>query len=167
MCSLASASFWIACTCSSWERPHRSRTSMARSNSQVSGVRERRMFRMESGCSLGLKIFSVFADEEISAMRRELDKYGIQMPAFSKIGGILANEVSGQFVFITYENTVHEVLIESWLEKKAASKHPQSCTLIILFVFRADACRWSRMYVGVLFSNLDMDLTCTARFACW
>ena len=26
-------------------------------------------------------------------MRRELEKYGIQMPAFSKIGGILANEV--------------------------------------------------------------------------
>ena len=32
-------------------------------------------------------------DEEISAMRKELDKYGIQMPTFSKIGGILANEV--------------------------------------------------------------------------
>jgi len=29
-------------------------------------------------------------------MRRELDKYGIQMPAFSKIGGMLANEVSSQ-----------------------------------------------------------------------
>lgn len=27
-------------------------------------------------------------------MRSELDKYGIQMPAFSKIGGILANELS-------------------------------------------------------------------------
>ena len=26
-------------------------------------------------------------------MRKELDKYGIQMPTFSKIGGILANEV--------------------------------------------------------------------------
>ncbi|CAH1797463.1 unnamed protein product [Owenia fusiformis] len=34
-----------------------------------------------------------FSDEEISAMRKELDKYGIQMPAFSKIGGILANEM--------------------------------------------------------------------------
>ena len=33
------------------------------------------------------------SDEEISAMRKELDKYGIQMPTFSKIGGILANEV--------------------------------------------------------------------------
>jgi len=32
-------------------------------------------------------------DEEINAMRLELEKYGIQMPAFSKIGGILANEV--------------------------------------------------------------------------
>ncbi|XP_076443787.1 ras GTPase-activating-like protein IQGAP1 isoform X2 [Babylonia areolata] len=35
-----------------------------------------------------------FTEEEISAMRSELDKYGIQMPAFSKIGGILANEMS-------------------------------------------------------------------------
>nr|KAG5685671.1 hypothetical protein BaRGS_014478 [Batillaria attramentaria] len=33
-----------------------------------------------------------FTEEEISAMRKELEKYGIQMPAFSKIGGILANE---------------------------------------------------------------------------
>ncbi|XP_052795267.1 ras GTPase-activating-like protein IQGAP1 [Mya arenaria] len=35
-----------------------------------------------------------FTEEEISAMRHELDKYGIQMPTFSKIGGILANELS-------------------------------------------------------------------------
>lgn len=35
-----------------------------------------------------------FTEEEISAMRQELEKYGIQMPAFSKIGGILANELS-------------------------------------------------------------------------
>uniref|UniRef100_A0A8C5I569 IQ motif containing GTPase activating protein 2 n=1 Tax=Gouania willdenowi TaxID=441366 RepID=A0A8C5I569_GOUWI len=35
-----------------------------------------------------------FTEEEISNMRSELDKYGIQMPAFSKIGGILANELS-------------------------------------------------------------------------
>ncbi|XP_058231429.1 ras GTPase-activating-like protein IQGAP2 isoform X1 [Hemibagrus wyckioides] len=35
-----------------------------------------------------------FTDEEISNMRKELEKYGIQMPAFSKIGGILANELS-------------------------------------------------------------------------
>ena len=33
------------------------------------------------------------SEEEISAMKQELEKYGIQMPAFSKIGGILANEV--------------------------------------------------------------------------
>uniref|UniRef100_A0A3P8XZY6 IQ motif containing GTPase activating protein 2 n=1 Tax=Esox lucius TaxID=8010 RepID=A0A3P8XZY6_ESOLU len=35
-----------------------------------------------------------FTEEEISNMRRELEKYGIQMPTFSKIGGILANELS-------------------------------------------------------------------------
>ncbi|XP_075773076.1 ras GTPase-activating-like protein IQGAP1 isoform X1 [Pelodiscus sinensis] len=35
-----------------------------------------------------------FTEEEINNMRSELEKYGIQMPAFSKIGGILANELS-------------------------------------------------------------------------
>lgn len=39
-------------------------------------------------------IFICFSEEEISNMRSELEKYGIQMPAFSKIGGILANELS-------------------------------------------------------------------------
>lgn len=34
------------------------------------------------------------AEEEINNMKIELEKYGIQMPAFSKIGGILANELS-------------------------------------------------------------------------
>lgn len=27
-------------------------------------------------------------------MKQELEKYGLQLPAFSKIGGILANELS-------------------------------------------------------------------------
>uniref|UniRef100_A0A452SD67 Ras GTPase-activating-like protein IQGAP1 n=1 Tax=Ursus americanus TaxID=9643 RepID=A0A452SD67_URSAM len=35
-----------------------------------------------------------FTEEEINNMKIELEKYGIQMPAFSKIGGILANELS-------------------------------------------------------------------------
>lgn len=35
-----------------------------------------------------------FTEEEINNMKLELDKYGIQMPAFSKIGGILAGELS-------------------------------------------------------------------------
>ncbi|XP_078100595.1 ras GTPase-activating-like protein IQGAP3 isoform X2 [Sander vitreus] len=35
-----------------------------------------------------------FTEEEINNMKSELDKYGIQMPAFNKIGGILANELS-------------------------------------------------------------------------
>jgi hypothetical protein len=37
---------------------------------------------------------SFSAEEEINNMKIELEKYGIQMPAFSKIGGILANELS-------------------------------------------------------------------------
>lgn len=39
-------------------------------------------------------ILMYVSEEEISNMRLELEKYGIQMPAFSKIGGILANELS-------------------------------------------------------------------------
>ncbi|XP_072004464.1 ras GTPase-activating-like protein IQGAP1 [Engystomops pustulosus] len=35
-----------------------------------------------------------FTAEEIDIMKSELEKYGIQMPAFSKIGGILASELS-------------------------------------------------------------------------
>uniref|UniRef100_A0AAR2LEJ1 IQ motif containing GTPase activating protein 1 n=1 Tax=Pygocentrus nattereri TaxID=42514 RepID=A0AAR2LEJ1_PYGNA len=35
-----------------------------------------------------------FTEEEINNMKSELEKYNIQMPAFSKIGGILANELS-------------------------------------------------------------------------
>lgn len=34
------------------------------------------------------------AAEELSNMASELAKYGLQLPAFSKIGGILANELS-------------------------------------------------------------------------
>jgi hypothetical protein len=35
----------------------------------------------------------MFLEEEITTMARELHKYGLQLPAFSKIGGILANEM--------------------------------------------------------------------------
>ncbi|KAG8449946.1 hypothetical protein GDO86_016578 [Hymenochirus boettgeri] len=35
-----------------------------------------------------------FTEEEINNMKCELDKYGLQIPTFSKIGGILANELS-------------------------------------------------------------------------
>uniref|UniRef100_UPI00398E9324 ras GTPase-activating-like protein IQGAP3 n=1 Tax=Pristiophorus japonicus TaxID=55135 RepID=UPI00398E9324 len=35
-----------------------------------------------------------FTEEEINNMKTELEKYGIQMPSFSKIGGILANQLS-------------------------------------------------------------------------
>ncbi|KAM6039288.1 ras GTPase-activating-like protein IQGAP3 [Chlamydotis macqueenii] len=36
-----------------------------------------------------------FTEEEIDNVKRELEKYGLQLPAFSKIGGILAKELSG------------------------------------------------------------------------
>ena len=38
---------------------------------------------------------SLIPEEEISTMKLALEKYGINMPSFGKIGGILANEVGG------------------------------------------------------------------------
>ena len=35
----------------------------------------------------------VCLEEEISEMAKALEKYGIQMPSFGKIGGILASEI--------------------------------------------------------------------------
>ncbi|XP_066194109.1 ras GTPase-activating-like protein IQGAP3 [Sylvia atricapilla] len=35
-----------------------------------------------------------FTEEEINNMKQELEKYGLQLPVFSKIGGILASELS-------------------------------------------------------------------------
>ncbi|KAG8236341.1 hypothetical protein J437_LFUL010475 [Ladona fulva] len=36
-----------------------------------------------------------FTDDEINAVCKELEKYGIQMPPFQKIGGILTNDLDG------------------------------------------------------------------------
>uniref|UniRef100_A0AAQ6IVM3 IQ motif containing GTPase activating protein 1 n=1 Tax=Anabas testudineus TaxID=64144 RepID=A0AAQ6IVM3_ANATE len=45
-------------------------------------------------CIYCIHALRYFLFEEINNMKSELEKYGIQMPAFSKIGGILANELS-------------------------------------------------------------------------
>ena len=47
-----------------------------------------------------LYFFLVLAEEEISTMQKELEKYGINMPSFGKIGGILANEVLGLILVV-------------------------------------------------------------------
>lgn len=36
----------------------------------------------------------MFLDEEIDTVSKELLKYGIQMPAFQKIGGLLTNNIA-------------------------------------------------------------------------
>ena len=36
----------------------------------------------------------MLTEEQVTIMQSELTKYGIKMPQFSKIGGILANELS-------------------------------------------------------------------------
>lgn len=50
----------------------------------------------------------MLSEEEISEMRKELEKYGIQMPAFGKIGGILASEVtSSDYVGMPHDRISH------------------------------------------------------------
>ena len=40
------------------------------------------------------QIHSKFTEDEISTMQEALDRYNLQLPVFSKIGGILASEIS-------------------------------------------------------------------------
>ena len=40
------------------------------------------------------QIHSKFTEDEISIMQEALDRYNLQLPVFSKIGGILASEIS-------------------------------------------------------------------------
>ena len=61
----------------------------------------------------------IVTEEEISAMRAELDKYGIQMPAFGKIGGILATEMPVD------EAALHAAVIAI---NEAVDKNAQVCT---------------------------------------
>lgn len=53
-----------------------------------------RLYRYVSESSQWQKYMCVFSEEEINNMKLELDKYGIHLPAFNKIGGILAKELS-------------------------------------------------------------------------
>lgn len=46
-------------------------------------------------------------------MQKELEKYGIQMPAFSKIGGILANELSVDEAAGMANNNSHNIFFLS------------------------------------------------------
>ncbi|KAM9328922.1 LOW QUALITY PROTEIN: ras GTPase-activating-like protein IQGAP2 [Gastrophryne carolinensis] len=59
-----------------------------------------------------------FTEEEISNMRKELEKYGIQMPSFNKIGGIL------QMSFPWMKQPVHAavIAINEALDKGEASQ---------------------------------------------
>ena len=61
-------------------------------------------FVVTRGYNSYVSLFCILnSEEEISAMRKELEKYGIQMPAFSKIGGILESEVERFPVFLKVE----------------------------------------------------------------
>lgn len=51
-------------------------------------------------------LYNVFLlDEEIDAVSKELQKYGIQMPPFQKIGGLLTNNIT------TDTATLHAAII--------------------------------------------------------
>lgn len=93
------------CICSSWGWPRRSRTCPGRWTSRVwpcvgaaalgslrgGGVGGVVMLRAER-CHPPLP--AAAPEEEISDAGRELEKLGLQLPAFGRIGGILADELS-------------------------------------------------------------------------
>ena len=59
-------------------------------------------------------IIASFTEEEISTMRRELDKYGITMPSFGKIGGILTSEVCYMLPMLTVPHSILSPLLASF-----------------------------------------------------
>jgi Ras GTPase-activating-like protein IQGAP1 len=77
---------------------------------------------------------ATFTEEEISAMKLALEKYGINLPSFGKIGGILANQLSVD------EAAVHAAVmaINEVLEKEdndvtlKALKNPAACLVDVL-----------------------------------
>lgn len=78
-------------------------------------------------------IVPCFPEEEISNMRSELDKYGIQMPTFSKIGGILANELS-------VDEAARKSFVLSANCLLGAAAHPQQCSELTAFPPSARRC---------------------------
>ncbi|KYO41809.1 hypothetical protein Y1Q_0004502 [Alligator mississippiensis] len=74
-----------------------------------------------------------FTEAEITHMRRELDKYGLQLPAFSKIGGILANELSGDEAAVhAAVLAINEAVERGVVEQTLAALHNPSALLLSL-----------------------------------
>eukprot|EP00117_Sycon_ciliatum_P032454 scpid10084/ scgid25161/ Ras GTPase-activating-like protein IQGAP1; p195 len=76
-----------------------------------------------------------FTEEEITNMQLELEKYGIQMPAFGKIGGILANELSVD------EAAVHAAVlaINAAIDQEDAEELSKKLNLPAAGLFKVDA----------------------------
>lgn len=85
-------------------------------------------------------------------MRAELDKYGIQMPAFGKIGGILATEMPVD------EAALHAAVIAI---NEALDKNSQVCKLsVCLYVFILPEHVHTRRYVHLIVTA-SAELGCT------
>lgn len=52
-----------------------------------------------------LYLCNIISEEEIDTVTKELQEYGIQMPAFQKIGGLLTNSIT------TDTATLHDAVI--------------------------------------------------------
>lgn len=91
-------------------------------------------------------------------MKLELDKYGIQMPSFGKIGGLLANELSvdqaaGEWRLPHYYNTIllhqcyyhislpYNMIYGSGLKKKLTVPH---------IVIIQEDCSWELIEITIL-----------------
>nr|XP_042699174.1 ras GTPase-activating-like protein IQGAP3 [Chrysemys picta bellii] len=74
-----------------------------------------------------------FTEEEINNMKRELEKYGLQMPAFSKIGGILASELSVDEAAVhAAVLAINEAVERGVVEQTMAALHNPSAMLLHL-----------------------------------
>uniref|UniRef100_A0A674K8L9 IQ motif containing GTPase activating protein 3 n=1 Tax=Terrapene triunguis TaxID=2587831 RepID=A0A674K8L9_9SAUR len=74
-----------------------------------------------------------FTEEEINNMKRELEKYGLQMPAFSKIGGILASELSVDEAAVhAAVLAINEAVERGVVEQTMAALHNPSAMLLNL-----------------------------------
>ena len=61
-----------------------------------------------------------FTEEELSAMQVALDGYGIKLPSFAKIGGILAAEISeDEALDHAAILKINQALDEEWLKDNA------------------------------------------------
>ncbi|XP_028297790.1 ras GTPase-activating-like protein IQGAP3 isoform X2 [Gouania willdenowi] len=81
-----------------------------------------------------------FTDEQITHTEAELDKYGIQMPAFNQIGGILTNELSAEQAAVSHALAQVDQAVE------AEDEDALLCALLLPCLCLTDVCEDNRCF---------------------